>query len=63
MKVTFVYCRSQEEIERRKWQLSSRVSVLNETQALRGWKRLLGIVQVAQQLSAWSLPSSDADAT
>ena len=52
MKVTFQYCRSEEEVERRKWQLSSRASVLNETQVLRGWKRVLGIVQVAKQLSA-----------
>ena len=61
MKVTFVYCRSQEETERRKWQLSSRVSVLNETQVLRGWKRALGIVQVSKQLASWSLPATDAD--
>lgn len=63
MKVTFVFCRSEEEVERRKWQLSSKVSVLNETQVLPGWKRVLGIVQVARQLCAWSLPAGDADAS
>lgn len=60
MKVTFVYCRSQKEVERLKWQLSSRVSVLNETQ-VRGCKRALGIVQVSKHLSSWPL-QADADA-
>lgn len=59
MKVTYMFCRSQEEVEKRKWQLSSKVQVLNETAVLRGFKRILGIVQVKKQLASWNMDSSD----
>ena len=59
MRVTFVLCRSTEEVLRRKWNLTSKLGTLSETMVLRGWKRVAGVVQVKTQLQEWNLQSSD----
>ena len=61
MKVCFVFCENEESAERRKWELTARLDVNSEQAVLRGWKRLLGVVQLKAQLGAWCKACSDED--
>jgi hypothetical protein len=58
MKITFLHCTSDEHAEKRKWRLanSEQTAAMNAT--LRGWKRVVGVQQVAAQLKAWSQQNS-----
>ena len=59
MKICFVFCPSEEAAESKKWELAARSDTLAECAVLRGWKRLLGVVHLKKQLSAWCVDSSD----
>jgi hypothetical protein len=54
MKVTFVFCKSDEHAEQLKWRLSSGSQFAAAHAVLRGWKRLLGVAAVCDQLKVWS---------
>ena len=58
MKVTFVFCKSDEHAEQLKWRLSSGSQLAAAHAVLRGWKRLLGVAAVSDQLKVWSSDAS-----
>ncbi|CAE7222882.1 unnamed protein product [Symbiodinium sp. CCMP2592] len=58
MPVRLVFVASEEEKEAFKWNLSAKLSSMNENAVLRGYKRILGIVSVKDQLQKWSRDSS-----
>ena len=61
VKVTFLLCTSDEHAEKRKWRLAQKDQTAAENATLRGWKRLLGVASVAQQLKVWSPADATAD--
>lgn len=54
MKVTFLFCSSDEHAEQRKWRLANAEQTSAAHACLRGWKRIVGIVYVGRSLQAWS---------
>jgi hypothetical protein len=58
MKVTFLHCTSDEHAEKRKWRLANNEQTAAVNATLRGWKRVVGVQQVAAQLKAWSQQNS-----
>lgn len=58
MKVTFLFCKDDQQAEQRKWRLSQADETASQNATLRGWKRVVGIVSLAQQLQLWSMDST-----
>lgn len=63
MKLCFTLCKSPEETERRKWGYSTVSQILAENTVLRGWKRIVGVVEVKFRLASWSMGNSDEQVT
>ncbi|CAE7809555.1 unnamed protein product [Symbiodinium sp. CCMP2592] len=59
MRVTFVLVSSREDMERKRWKLSSSSSALAENMVLLGYKRLLAIYDLKESLKSWGKDASD----
>ena len=63
MKVTFLLFGCQEDMEKKRWELSASTKLISETRVLRGYKKVLGVTQLRNQLVLWQRGSSDRDVT
>ncbi|OLQ01116.1 hypothetical protein AK812_SmicGene16158 [Symbiodinium microadriaticum] len=59
MRVTYILCTSDEQVEQKKFLLSARQGSLADNAVLKGWKRMMAVVAIKGKLQEWCRDSSD----